>query len=170
MFCRIILFPISPQRVRFLAVHCVVADQQLLLRHPQRQHHPHHKAYYGSHHRVPPDDEGSAGELLQDLDTARAAVYGAAGVGDGEEEAAELRLGEDAGEDAAEVAGDGVGVEDAESVVDVVEKSPALVEDHHGEPWDAAGENAHDYGRPSLNKSCSFIIYMSSSYYQSTKK
>lgn len=48
-----------------------------------------------------------------------------------------------------------MGVEDAEGVVDVVEESPALVKDHHGEPGDAAGENAHHYGGPSLDKASS---------------
>lgn len=144
---------VSPQRVGLLPVHGVVADDELFVRHSQGDEDADGEADDGGGDDVPADDEEGARYLLEELDAAGAAVEGAAGVGDGEEEGAERGLGEEAGGGAAEEAGDGVGVEDAESVVDLLEEGGAFVDHHHREPRDAAGEDAHGDGRPALHQS-----------------
>ncbi|CAH9142951.1 unnamed protein product [Cuscuta epithymum] len=108
-----VVLSVAPQGVRLLLVNGVVSDFQLLVRHPQRDDEANQDAYDRRRHDVPPDDTTAAGELLHQLHPSRAAVYGASGVGDGEEKVAKSGLGEKAGEKAAEQAGDGVGVEDA---------------------------------------------------------
>lgn len=119
---RVVLLPITPESVGLLAVHGVVADDELLLGHPERNHSLYGKADDGGDGDVPAGDEQSADDLLEELDAAGVAVEATTGVGDGEEEGAEGGLGKEAGREAADESGDGVGVEDAEGIVDVLEE------------------------------------------------
>ncbi|THU67720.1 hypothetical protein C4D60_Mb05t27690 [Musa balbisiana] len=148
----IVLLPVAPQRVGLLAVHRVVADGELLLRHAQRHHQPYDEADDGGGDDVPPHDEQRAHELLEELHAPDPAVEAAPRVGDGEEEGAQGGLRQQAGGRATQEAGDGVGVEDAQGVVHLLQEAGALVHDHHGEPGDAARQHTHHYGSPSLHQ------------------
>lgn len=150
---------VAPERVGLLAVDGVVADLELVVGHAERDEEVDGEADEGGDGDVPGDDEEATGDLLAELGAAGAAVEGAPGVGDGEEEVAEGGLGEEAGEEAAEEAGDAVGVEDAEGVVDALQDLGALVEDHHGVPRDAAGEHPHHQRRPPLHHPCNTNPY-----------
>lgn len=94
----------------------VVAQHQILLRHPQWD--PQHIFDEGHDqrrpHHVPADDEHGARDLIPDLDAV--ALDGAAGVRD-----AECRTAGDGGEDTsgttADHAGDEMGVENTEDVI-----------------------------------------------------
>ena len=146
------LLAVAPQRVGLLAVHGVVADGQLVVGHAQRHHEAHHQAHQGGHHQVPGDDEERAAQLLPELDAA--AVEGALGVADGQEQGAQRRVREEPRGDAAQDPGHGVGVEHAQGVVHLLEQAGALVHHHHREPRDAAREHTHQDRRPTLDKTC----------------
>ncbi|OAY82861.1 hypothetical protein ACMD2_06323 [Ananas comosus] len=149
---RVVLLAVAPEGVGLLAVHGVVADGELVLGHAEREEQADDEADDGRHDDVPADDEQRARDLLEELHAADAAVEGAAGVGHGEEEVAEDGLGEEARGGAAEEAGHGVGVEDAERVVHLLQQTAALVDDHHREPRDAARQHAHHDRRPPLHQ------------------
>lgn len=75
--------PCMARRVVPLAVHGVVADEELLPRHAEGDDREvDDEAGDGE---VPANDEEAAGDLLEELHPAEAAVDGAAGVGDGPE-------------------------------------------------------------------------------------
>uniref|UniRef100_A0A8R7U016 Uncharacterized protein n=1 Tax=Triticum urartu TaxID=4572 RepID=A0A8R7U016_TRIUA len=150
---RVVLLAVAPERVGLLAVHRVVADHELLLRHPQRHDEPDDEADDAGDHHVPSDDEERAHHLLQELHAAAAAaVEGAARVGHRHEHAAQRRLREEPRGHAAEEPRHGVGVEHAQRVVHALQQLGPLVHDHHGEPRDAAGEDPHHDRRPPLDQ------------------
>lgn len=61
-----------------------------------------------------------------------------------------MRLHQEAGE-ATEDSDDGVGMEDGEVVVQLLKQCGLLVEDHHGERWDASRYSSHHHCCPCLH-------------------
>lgn len=136
-----------PEHVRLLAMHGVIAHLELGLAHAQG--HAEH-IFDETHDQarpddVPADDEHGARDLVGDLDAV--ALDGAARVGEAEGGAAGDG-GEDARGAAADEAGDEVGVEDAEDVVDVAHEGDFFGEDVHAQPGHAAGAEAEGDGAP----------------------
>ncbi|THU73177.1 hypothetical protein C4D60_Mb04t20060 [Musa balbisiana] len=134
---RVVPLAVAPQRVGLLPVRRVVPYHELVVGHPERREPGDGQQNGRGGDEVPPDDEEGAHQLFDELEEA-AAVSGALGARHREDEAAQCGLGEEAGEEAAKDSGDGVGVEDCEGVVHLLEQCGFLVEDHHGEPRDDA--------------------------------
>ena len=67
VFGDIIFLAIAPERVSFFAVHSVVTDEQVLLRHAQRDDEPDDVEDEAGDDQVPADDEAGAHQLLSEL-------------------------------------------------------------------------------------------------------
>uniref|UniRef100_J3L690 Uncharacterized protein n=1 Tax=Oryza brachyantha TaxID=4533 RepID=J3L690_ORYBR len=148
----VVLLAVAPERVGLLAVDGVVADGELLVGHPERHDGADDEADDAGDRHVPGDDEERAGHLLPELGAAAAAVEGAAGVADGEEEGAQHRLREEPRGGAAEEARDGGGGGDPQVVGHLLQQRRPLVNHHHREPRDAAGQHPHHDRRPPLHQ------------------
>lgn len=126
-----------------LAMNGVVTDKQFLLVHSQR--HPadvlderHDQA---GPHDVPADDEASSCELPADLD--RMASDSTAGYCEGEGSGA-LGRSENTDQEATAYAGDKMGVEDSERVIDSSEETELLAGNVHSHPRYATRDKAND--------------------------
>ena len=135
------------KHIRLLAVHGVIANQQLLVRHAQRDAQDVlDKAHDQARpHDVPANDEHGTCNLVADLD----AVPGdsAAGVCERERLAAG-DCGEDTRGASADDPGDEMGVENTQDVIDGAHERNFFAEYVHGEPRDGARPEAHGDGTP----------------------
>ena len=135
------------KHICLLAVHDIITNQQLLLRHPQRnpQHVFDEAQYQARPHDIPCNDEHGARNLVPDLHAVSSDR--AARVGDAESRGAGNGS-EDAGGASAEKTGHEMGVEDAEDIVDGAHECDFLAENVHGEPRYGAGSEADRDGTP----------------------
>lgn len=135
------------ERVRSLAVDRVVADDQVLVGHPEWNSADvlDEQADQAGPDHVPANDEACASELPADLDT----IAGNTTTGrEGGEGNRALAGREDTDEEATADTGDQVSVEDAENVINGPEEGQALAKDVHCAPWNAAGNHADDDSTP----------------------
>ena len=132
----------------------VIADEELFLRHPER-----HAADIldkveddTSHEDVEGDDEEEADDL--DPDLVAVALDTTSVLGDAGERGGAVDGGEDTSEEAANDTGDHVGMDDTETVVNVVEEAELAAEDVHADPGDATGQHTEEDGRPAGDEAC----------------
>lgn len=141
------------KHVCFLAVHGIITNQQLLVRHAQRDAQDVFDEVHDQArpHDIPANDEHGARNLIPDLDAV--SRNRTAGVREGEGLGAGYG-GEDTSGAAADETGDEMGVEDTEDVVDGAHERHLLAEYVHGEPRHGARPETHGDGTPARHDAC----------------